>query len=84
MNERETLLRRVQQLDFALVDAGLFLDGAPGSQQALDFFRKQQDEYRKAVQEYESRFGPLQMKTGAHTNGWRWIEEPWPWEGVDN
>ena len=35
MNERQTLLHKVQMYDFALVDAALFLDGHPKDAAAL-------------------------------------------------
>lgn len=84
MNERETMLQRVRMHDFALVDAGEFLDGNPQSSDALAYFKQQQAEYQKAVQAYEAKFGPLMMKTGSYTNAWTWVNDPWPWEGADN
>lgn len=84
MTPREQLMRKIQQLDFALVDAGLYLNGHTGDQAALNFFKQHQKEYQQAVQEYTSKYGPISFKTGMYNDRWTWMDGPWPWEGADN
>ena len=84
MTPREQLLRRIQQLDFTLVDAGLYLDGHPKDAAALKYFKQQQKDYQQAIQEYTSQFGPLMFKDGMYNDRWTWVDSPWPWEGADN
>lgn len=84
MTPREQLMRKIQQLDFTLVDAGLYLNSHPKDQNALHFFKHQQKEYQKAVQEYTAKYGPLCFKDGMYQDSWTWIDGPWPWEGVDH
>ncbi len=84
MTERETLLQKVRMYDFALVDSALFLDGHPKDAAALAYHNKVTKMYEQAVADYEAKFGPLTMKHAQDTMHWRWIDDPWPWEGADN
>lgn len=83
MNERERLLRAVQVSDFTLHEAVLYLDGHPYSKKALDYYDKQRTAYADAVQNYERAFGPLTYYSNNDPDRWRWIDNPWPWEGED-
>lgn len=80
---RETAMRKVQMLSFALDDTILFLDTHPTSQPALAFFAETQKEYVEAVAEYEAEFGPLTAGDTDSMRGWQWVETPWPWEMED-
>ena len=85
MNEREKLLRRVQMYDFALVDVIEYLDGHPNNTAALAYYSEMRTAYDKAAAEYEDAFGPLTAReVDTRTGSWRWIDDPWPWEGEDN
>ncbi|MBQ8563035.1 MAG: spore coat protein CotJB [Firmicutes bacterium] len=77
---REEMLRKVQEADFVLYDVGLFLDTHPGCQAALEFFDKYQKVYTEAVADYEAQFGPLVAFDVDTTQGWTWVQGPWPWE----
>ncbi len=83
MNERQTLLHKVQMYDFALVDAALFLDGHPKDAAALAYYQQTLAMYDQAVADYEAQFGPLTKKQAKDTAQWRWVDDPWPWEGED-
>lgn len=80
---REEALRRVQETDFVLDDVGLFLDTHPTNQAALNFFRQYQQEHTEAVADFESQFGPLVSEDTDTTQGWTWVQGPWPWEVED-
>ena len=84
MTERSEMLKKVQQLNFVMIDAGLFLNNQPESPAALELFRKYQELHRKAKMEYEEAFGPLDYD-GIRTerDGWSWIHRAWPWEVED-
>ena len=78
-NNKNTLLYNVQKTGFALVEANLYLDVYPESEEALQYFYSMRDEYNQAVKEYEAVCGPL--TAGANTgNNWDWTLTPWPWE----
>ena len=42
MNERKTLLKRLQIADFVLKEVHLFLDTHPENREALEYFKKYQ------------------------------------------
>lgn len=82
MNEREKMLKEVMVYEFALIDAGLYLDSYPDSSDAADYFCKTRVLLRNAVSKYEEKFGPLTYDGDNMFGqcGWRWNETPWPWE----
>lgn len=82
MSEREQLFTQIQQHEFALIDASLFLDTNPNDAAALAYFNEIQAAYWTAVTDYQARFGPLTAKGGNYTDSWTWVNDPWPWEGV--
>ena len=84
MSERETLLQRVRMYDFALLDATLFLDGHPKDSAAIAYHNRVKGMYDQAVADYETHYGPLSIKCISDTTQWRWVDDPWPWEGSDN
>ena len=80
MNDRETKLLYVQQADFALYDAALFLDTHPDCAQALEYYKNAKHIYQQAVLEYEALFGPLSRRSANGTSSWNWLSQPMPWE----
>lgn len=82
MNERERLLRKIAEYDFAIVDLHLFMDSHPNDTAAA----AKLDEYKmksKALRsEFEEKFGPL-MSNQMDANRWAWISNPWPWDGIE-
>ena len=82
-NTRSRLLRKIQQHGFAMLEAGLYLDGHPNCTRALQYFDKHRNEYLKYTSEYEEAFGPLTMKSNTGSD-WNWILGPWPWESEAN
>ena len=80
MNERESLMRRIQIADFAVRDAGLYLDTHPTDQQALQYFMRQTALLRAASEEYTQKFGPIIMTDQKSGNMFDWVKGPWPWE----
>lgn len=84
MSDKTKLLREIQQLDFAMIELGLYLNNQPQCEEALVRFDEVQRMYVGAKEEFENRFGPLTFH-GVNTrkDGWSWIHDPWPWEGED-
>ena len=82
-SNRQAALLELQQLSFSLVDLNLFLDTHPTNQMALDLFRQFQQEFAEAAADYESQFGPLVADDADTTQGWAWVQTPWPWEMED-
>ena len=78
-DNRQTMTRRLQEAQFALLEAALFLDTHPNDQQALTYRREKMPQYHELRKQYEARFSPL-THLSANQDSWRWIDSPWPWE----
>lgn len=78
---KERLFREIQKLDFAIVDAKLYLNTHPDDKRAMTYFDRHQRLHQMAVEVYEAHFGPL-TTDGIDTrkDGWSWTEAPWPWQ----
>lgn len=84
MTEREQMLDVVRIYDFARHDTTLFLDAHPTNTAALQYYKTACENYKKAVADYEASYGPLTPSSAnADETQWRWIDNPWPWEGAD-
>ncbi len=80
--EKEEMLQNIRCLEFAITELGLYLDTHPEDQKALCLHRKYSNELKTMKDAYQKVYGPLTIKFPC--NKWRWLEEPWPWEGGDN
>ncbi|MBE7066722.1 MAG: spore coat protein CotJB [Ruminococcaceae bacterium] len=77
---KETLMREIMALDFALNDLKLYLNTHPDDEKSIELFNKIATKGKELFDTYQSMYGPLiaEMYTGSeHT--WDWIECPWPW-----
>ena len=73
------MLQNIKCLNFAIIELGLYLDTHPDDERALCLHRKYCKEYRELTDKYQKVYGPLTIQFPC--NKWRWLEEPWPWEG---
>lgn len=77
-------MRKLQTIDFALVETVLYLDAYPNSSAALAYYHKLLGE-RKKLSDELSRLGkPITAMDNASTDKWRWTEGPWPWQPEGN
>ena len=74
------MLKEVQIWDFASLEAAMFLDNHPTDKLALEWFEHFQSHARRAREEFENHFGPLQYQEQKGIDFWEWAEGPWPWE----
>jgi spore coat protein JB len=77
---RQEMMRKIQEADFVLYDVNLFLDTHPDNQSALEFFNQYQMAYLDALAAFESQHGPLTADSTDTSQGWTWVQGPWPWE----
>ncbi|MDO5141515.1 MAG: spore coat protein CotJB [Eubacteriales bacterium] len=85
MTDRDKLLGRVRMYDFALVEAIEYLDTHPQNTAALAYYSEMRTAFDDAAAAYENAFGPLTAReVDTRTGHWRWIDDPWPWEGEDD
>lgn len=73
------VMKRMQQLDFAIWETSLYLDGHPENTQALEYYKKLISMHEEARKEYAAQCGPV---THRNVTGdrWTWVDEPWPWQ----
>ena len=76
---KNDLLRKVQALSFAKVEAELYLDTHPDSTQAMNYYKKTLAELDEAMTEYQNKYGPL-FAEGVVGDRWTWVEGAWPWQ----
>ena len=76
---RRKMIQEIRGYDFAITELALYLDTHPDDEKALCLHRKYCKEYRELTDKYQKVYGPLTINFPC--NKWRWLEEPWPWEG---
>ena len=80
--EKEEMLQQIRCYDFAITELALYLDTHPTDDKALCLHRKYCREAKDLKDKYQKVYGPLTINFPC--NKWRWLEEPWPWEGGMN
>lgn len=84
MSNRAEMLKKVQKLNFVMIDTGLYLNNQPENEAGQALFNKYQALHRQAKEEYENACGPLTYGgINVESDGWSWIKKPWPWEVED-
>ena len=78
---QQQLLRYIQQINLALLDVVLFLDTHPNDRNALNYYEKCKVARMEATALYAEKFGPLQIDNVNTSDGFSWVDSPWPWEG---
>lgn len=73
--------QQLAQSCFAVHEAVLYLDTHPDDQNALEYYRRKQQQMMQAGESYQKVVGPIRAGTvDTSSGGWRWVETPWPWE----
>ena len=78
-NKRNKMLKEIKCLEFAIVELAQYLDTHPNDERALCLHNKYCKELKEIKDIYQKIYGPLTINYPC--NKWRWLEEPWPWEG---
>lgn len=74
-----TPMVELQALQFVVLELGLYLDTHPDDAEAAALFRQYTAMERAAKAAYESKYGPLFQSNADSGNGYRWLQDPWPW-----
>lgn len=80
VNDRKTLLNKIDAVSFAIDDVKLYLDTHPCDEQALMYYDAHKKLRHQYVEEYTKCFGPLTADNVDTCNYWTWVNKPWPWE----
>ena len=75
----KSLQKRLQALDFAIVETTLYLDVYPDCKKALEYHKRLLKEREMLVQAMRGACGP-NTDWEEQTDGWEWVRGPWPWE----
>ena len=82
--EERRMMLMVQQADFVVVELTLYTNTHPDDAEALDQWREAIKEAANVRRQYENKYGPLSLTSipskQAIEVGWRWNQEPWPWQ----
>jgi spore coat protein JB len=77
---RDELLENLMISDFVATDLALYLNTHPTDQLALQKYNETilvSDELRE---QYTMKYGPLCASRSYAHSGWKWENEPWPWQ----
>ena len=78
-------LKKVQKYYFAAYDLHLFLDTHPYNKEALKMYSAMIEKAKSAQDEFESKYGSLTpLSAACDTEKWNWLENPWPWDSLEN
>ncbi len=80
LNEKQQLMRRIQQESFALVEANLYLDSHPTCPMGLKYFAQHKKEYEALMDEFAEKYGPITVGQSSTEKKWGWVTTPFPWE----
>lgn len=81
MNDRQSLLRAIQEIEFALLELNLYLDTHRYDRRALMEFNYYSQHLMTLKYSFDMQYGPLlNFGFSPSPSGWKWIEGPWPWE----
>ncbi len=80
MNDREALMKKIQEYGFAAYDWNLYLDTHPYDKTAIAMYRKMYSKAREYMDMYNQKFGPLYAHESQDANFWNWVDMPWPWD----
>ena len=81
---RKDLMDKINLYSFAMNEANLFLDTHPYDVDAMAYFQKHRALRVEAMKEYAKHYAPLAIDYAVCDKmPWKWVNEPWPWEGVE-
>ena len=80
---KRKLMQEIRQLDFAMIETALYLDGHPECKKALAYYNTLQPKRDEKRAQYEREYGPLTMFSNKSQDTWHWVKTAWPWELED-
>ena len=77
--EREELLYKIMEMDFAINDLNLYLDLHPENQNIYEMFKMYSEKCIEIKYMYAKKYGPLTLDQN-YSNSYEWMKNPWPWD----
>lgn len=78
------LTRRLQKVDFAIVETSLYLDAYPNSKEALAYYHKLITERDMLAERLAALGNPITQRDNVSGDQWLWTKGPWPWQNEAN
>ena len=76
----KSLKKKLQTVDFAIIETVLFLNAYPKNAQALEYYHKLVCERKMLEKAINEKCGPLTHMGNESRTEWNWVSSPWPWE----
>lgn len=85
MNNKESLMKKIHALDFAIYELVLYLDTHPTCRKAMALLKEYRNKRKECIVLYEEKYGPyIVTHADVPENGcWQWLDSPWPWENEE-
>ena len=81
-NAQEEAMLNLGQMHFAMHEANLYLDNYPNDKAMLNKFNEFRTSYEKMLNDYQSKYGPLEITSPYMTNTpFAWSSKSFPWNG---
>ena len=76
------MMKKIQEMSFAIVDLNLFLDTHPDCEQALELFKKLAASLKSLKADYQMKYGPIYATESSNQTPFSWVNDDikWPWE----
>ncbi len=83
ISEKEKMKYDIGVIDFVIVEMNLYLNTHPTDKDAMDYLSHYVRMKNQMMREFAMKFGPLRLSDadGCMQNEWKWVTQPWPWEG---
>ncbi len=80
-SEKEEMMLNIGEISFASHDLSLYLDNFPNDKEALNLFNKYRKMTNELVENYERKYGPIDISSNDIKNvPFSWEQDKWPWE----
>ena len=79
-NKKYNLLKEIMEVDFRIVDLGLYLDTHIGDDGAIRMRNEAVKKSEMLKEMYEKEYGMLTQTAENNSGSWDWVDGPWPWE----
>ena len=76
-------LAELMALDFAIDELGLYLTTHADDKEVLELYWSYIRLAKEGRRKYEEMYGPLSQTTITE-GGYKWLDDPWPWEPGGN
>lgn len=80
-NIQKEMMCQIRAQEFAITDIGEYLNTHPEDKKAICLHKEYCQKLRDLTEKYQKVYGPLSIDCPC--NSWRWLEQPWPWEGSE-